>query len=114
MQTLNLVVDDTDTAVDFYTAVLGGRETMRECLLDGHVLCAEIVVGGYRLYVTGRTETLAAPPPTDVNTLFCPDPERLAAQCAAAGALIEPGRPTVIRDRDGYRWALRVAAESTV
>lgn len=112
MQTLNLVVDDT--AVDFYTAVLGGRETMRECLLDSHVLCAEIVIGDYRLHVTGRTGSSTARPPTDVNTLFCPDPERLAAQCAAAGAFIEPGRSTIMRDRDGYRWALRMAADSTV
>jgi len=114
MQMLNLVVDDTDTAVDFYTAVLGGREITRECLLDGHVLRAEIVVGDYRLCVTERTESPAARTPTDVHTLFCSDPERLAAQCAAAGAHIGPGRPTIIRDRDGYRWALRVAAESTI
>ena len=112
MQMLTLAVDDTDTAVDFYTAVLGGRENTRECLLDGHILCAEIVVGGYRLNVTERAEIPAARTPTDVHTLFCPDPERLAAQCATAGALIEPGLPTVIRDRDGYRWALRIAAES--
>ncbi|BCJ50506.1 hypothetical protein Asp14428_19810 [Actinoplanes sp. NBRC 14428] len=113
MRKLTLVVNDTETAVDFYTAVLGGRETMRDCLLDGHIIYAEIEVGDYRLCVEERTEIPTVRTPAAANPLPCPDPERLAARCAAAGALIEPGPPPVVRDRDGYRWALRTAAVST-
>jgi len=104
MEILNLVVDDANAAVDFYPAALGGVETSRECLPDGHVLFAEVAAGGYRLQISERVEPATAEVQTDAYELVCADPEGMAARCAAAGALIQSDGRTTIRDLAGYRW----------
>lgn len=107
---LELAVADGSVSVDFYTGVLGGHENSRECLLDGHVLRADVTVGEYRLQIIERTSGSAAGRPSTVLPLICADPGAVAERCAAAGAFVElADRNPTVHDVDGHLWMLTPA-----
>lgn len=116
-----LSVPDSAAAIAFYADVFGATETRRECLLDGHVLGAELRLGPYRLEVTETVD--AAPDDAVLLTLRCDDPDAVLARAVAAGGTVErwgDTRPTagisgVVRDPAGHRFALvGVETDATV
>lgn len=95
---LCLLVDDCAAAIDFYTAVFGGRETVRECLLDGHILRAEVALSCYRLQLSEQAEWSESPDhPPDL-----------------AGADVTPAEATtILQDPFGYQWSLTFVANAS-
>ncbi|WP_089153950.1 VOC family protein [Micromonospora sp. NBS 11-29] len=108
----HLTVTDVATVTAFYAEVFEALPVQRECLLDGRVLHAELLVGGHRLTVSEWSDRPADPggPPAPL-ALTPADPDLLVRRALAAGATIEPtdgGPPTgvVFRDPAGLRWAV--------
>lgn len=110
---LYLTVNDTDQAIAFYTEVFEAILLQRECLLDGHVLEAELAVGNYRLTLSelsngsGPDDSAT----TNILTFECDDPDLVLRRAAAAGAEVEmspagSANGTVVRDPAGQRWAI--------
>ncbi|MFF5175173.1 VOC family protein [Micromonospora sp. NPDC000089] len=108
----HLTVTDVATVTAFYAEVFEAVPVQRECLLDGRVLHAELVVGGHRLTVSEWSDRPAGPGSPAVPLPLTPaDPNLLVQRALAAGATLEPtnsGPPfgVVFRDPAGLRWAV--------
>ncbi|WP_433393232.1 VOC family protein [Micromonospora sp. KLBMP9576] len=109
-----MAVSDTARAVAFYTEVFGAVQLDRECLLDGHVLRAELAVGGHRLTVSEWHEAgpQAGRPTDGAGALIIEraDAESVLRRALAAGAQVEPQsqapHQVTLRDPAGFRWTL--------
>ncbi|MFI5833597.1 VOC family protein [Micromonospora sp. NPDC051300] len=108
----HLTVTDVATVTAFYAAVFEAVPVQRECLLDGRVLHAELVVDGHRLTVSEWSDGPGDPGgPGGPLPLAPADPHLLVQRALAAGATLEPpngGPPVgvVFRDPAGLRWAV--------
>ncbi|MGI5183706.1 VOC family protein [Dactylosporangium sp. CA-152071] len=104
---MQIVVDDTASAVEFYTAAFGATERYRECLLDGRIMRAELMLGPYRLTV-GEPDFAEVPPPAPASAvlvLMCDDTEQALVRALAAGARPEPSAAGAsVRDLAGLIW----------
>ena len=107
-----LTVSDVAPLIAFYVDVFDAVSTERECLLDGRVLQAEMIVGGYHLTAVEWYDDPAADVGESpaVLTVTPDDPQLLLSRALAAGAKLEPilGDVTgvVFRDPAGLRWAV--------
>lgn len=122
---LSLTVEDTATALDFYTKALGMKELFRMPTPDGTVVHGECILGNAQIYVScGSPEWKAAAMPAEASAscLFainCEDPDAAYATAVAAGceAIDEPTeqiwgyRTAIVRDPYGYRWNFRKQVE---
>ncbi|MEU6075123.1 VOC family protein [Micromonospora sp. NPDC047074] len=110
----HLAVHDTAQTIAFYTDVFDAVQLDRECLLDGHVLHAELAVGSHRLTVS---EWYDAAPPADAGspgagagalTIERADAEAVLRRALAAGAHVEPqpeaAHQIILRDPAGLCW----------
>lgn len=105
-----LAVSDVAPVVAFYTQVFDAVPVERECLLDGRVLHAELIVGGYRLTASEWYDGLPAGEQPAVLTVTQDDPQLLLTRALAAGATLEPPveglSGVVFRDPAGQRWEI--------
>ncbi|MFI7306299.1 VOC family protein [Micromonospora aurantiaca] len=109
----HLTVSDTSEAIAFYTDVFDAVAIQRECLLDGHVVHAELAVGGHRLTVSEWWEAgdpSVAANRDEVLTIERTDPESVLRRAVAAGAHVEPpaapSHPVTLRDPAGLCWTV--------
>ncbi|MEV0002668.1 VOC family protein [Micromonospora sp. NPDC050980] len=105
----HLAVTDVATVTAFYAEVFEAVPVQRECLLDGRVVHAELVVGDHRLTVSEWSDRPAGEGGDAPMSLTPPDPQLLVQRALAAGATLEPGGPprgVVLRDPAGLRWAV--------
>ncbi|MFI7218909.1 VOC family protein [Micromonospora maritima] len=108
----HLTVTDVATVTAFYAEVFEAVPVQRECLLDGRVLHAELVVDGHLLTVSEWCDPPGEPGgPGGPLPLAPADPHLLVRRALAAGATLEPangGPPAgvVFRDPAGLRWAV--------
>jgi PhnB protein len=106
---IRLTVEDATQAVAFYREVFGAIELQRECLLDGQILEAALVVGRHRILVSQWPEEVSAEA-GPVLRLEAAEPVAMLRRAVAAGAEIESSAPSasgvVIRDPAGQRWTL--------
>ncbi|PSK63566.1 hypothetical protein B0E53_04490 [Micromonospora sp. MH33] len=112
-----LTVNDVATVTAFYAEVFEAVPVQRECLPDGRVLHAELVVGGHRLTVSEWCDPPAeAAGPAGPLPLAAADPHLLVQRALAAGATLEPGAggpvDVVFRDPAGQRWAVTGAGRT--
>ncbi|BCJ36891.1 glyoxalase [Actinocatenispora thailandica] len=116
---LHLVVDDPQAAAEWYSAVLGARQTSRVDLPDGRPLTVELRLGDTVLAVAGempaagnRTPRSLGGSPTAFH-LPVPDVDAAWHRALAAGATeVEPphdafwgDRTAQVLDPSGHRWA---------
>ena len=113
-----IVVADPASAIGFCTDVFDAEIILRECLLDGQVLTAELRIGTDMFTVT-LTVDAAFPADYPVEAPCLPavetaDVDELLARARAAGGDIEPateaGQCAVVRDPGGQRWAIVASA----
>lgn len=107
----HLAVTDVATVTAFYAEVFEAVPVQRECLLDGRVVHAELVVGGHRLTVSEWSDRPAEEGGDVPLSLTPPDPHLLVQRALAAGATLEatnggPPVGVVLRDPAGLRWAV--------
>jgi len=103
-----LSVADADLAVAFYRDVFDATELDRECLMDGQILTAALVIGQHHLVVS-EWDPAPADPDAAVLTLECAASAELLERALAAGARLEPGAGAagvVLRDPAGQRWMI--------
>jgi uncharacterized glyoxalase superfamily protein PhnB len=117
---VRLTVDDAASAMTFYREVFDAIELQRECLVDGQIVRAELVVGRHRLVISAwdsdvpatgwGDERRAAAAADPVLRLECVESAAVLRRAVAAGACVVPpadGAPTVvICDPAGQRWTL--------
>ena len=116
---VRLTVDDAASAMTFYREVFDAIELQRECLVDGQIVRAELVVGRHRLVISAWDSDLPATGWGDerrsaaadpVLRLACAESAAVLRRAVAAGARVVPpadGAPAVvIRDPAGQRWTL--------
>lgn len=107
-----LAVSDLAPVLAFYTEVFDAVPIERECLLDGRVLRAELIVGGYRLTASEWYDVppVGAADRPAVLAVAPDDPQLLLNRALAAGAELEPvadgASGVVFRDPAGQRWAV--------
>ncbi|MER7274998.1 hypothetical protein ABT369_11110 [Dactylosporangium sp. NPDC000244] len=107
-----IVVPNGDEAVAFYRQAFDAAELWRECLLDGSVLAAEMVLGPYHLLLKqdpGRAASASEPAVSEYAVLEYAEPDAAYARALAAGGLAEPtghatGPGGLLRDAYGQRW----------
>jgi PhnB protein len=117
VERVRLTVDDAASAMTFYREVFDAIELQRECLVDGQIVRAELVVGRHRLVISawdidlpswgGEGRSATADP---VLLLECAESAAVLRRAVAAGALVVPpadgATAVVIRDPAGQRWTL--------
>lgn len=107
-----LTVSDVAPLIAFYVDVFDAVSTERECLLDGRVLQAEMIVGGYHLTAVEWYDDPAIDGGDGpaVLTVAPDDPQLLIDRALAAGAKLEPSLDgatgVMFRDPAGQRWAV--------
>ncbi|MEU8305137.1 VOC family protein [Actinomadura sp. NPDC048955] len=115
-----LVVDDASRAVEFYTTVLGLKETERFETPDEKIVHVRLVHGDVQLTLKDEDAVDAGPTalgldrsPVIIN-LDVPDPDAVASRMEAGGAtVIYPvedhpyGRMGRLRDPFGHVWIVR-------
>lgn len=101
------------TAVAFYTEVFQALDVRLDCLLDGYVISAEMVVGGHRLVLTEWDEPLYWSVPHECDNksplhIEHENPRSLLRQAVSSGARIEtpdgPAAGVLLSDPFGQRW----------
>ncbi|MFB9180779.1 VOC family protein [Dactylosporangium sucinum] len=116
---VRLTVDDAASAMTFYREVFDAIELRRECLVDGQIVGAELVVGRHRLVIsawdsdltsTGWGEEFPADATDPVLRLECAESAAVLRRAVAAGARVVPPaddtHAVIIRDPVGQRWTL--------
>ncbi|WP_328338378.1 VOC family protein [Micromonospora sp. NBC_00421] len=106
----HLVVTDASDAIAFYTHVFGAVPQRQECLPDGRVLTADLVVDGHRFTVSEWADPAAATPRLPVLTVESADPDAVLRRAVAVGARVGTanGVPheVLLRDPYGRGWAI--------
>ncbi|MGW5014206.1 VOC family protein, partial [Micromonospora chalcea] len=104
----HLTVSDTSEAIAFYTDVFDAVAIQRECLLDGHVVHAELAVGGHRLIVSEWWEAgdpSVAANRDEVLTIERTDPESVLRRAGRSRRC--PGSGSAAAARRSARWPCR-------
>ncbi|MFJ6197865.1 VOC family protein [Micromonospora sp. NPDC092111] len=106
----HLTVVDASDAIAFYTRVFGAVPHRQECLPDGRVLAAELVVDGHRFTVSEWSDPLAPAVRLPVLTVESADPSAVLQRAVAAGARITSAngtpREVLLRDPAGRSWGI--------
>jgi PhnB protein len=124
---VRLTVDDAASAMMFYREVFDAIELQRECLVDGQIVRAELIVGRHRLVISAWDGDLPSTWDGDLPSIGWADERRATAvdpvlrlECAESAAVLRravaagarvvqaaDGAPAVvIRDPAGQRWTL--------
>jgi PhnB protein len=118
---LDMTVNETAEAVDFYTKVFDAVQIGRECLLDGQLVQAELVIGEYVLVLSAWSEAAPARRPgvaaaTTPLSFESDDVDSLLRRAVAAGARIgwlagdvverDAAEGPVVHDPAGLRWTI--------
>ncbi|MEV4830142.1 VOC family protein [Micromonospora sp. NPDC049257] len=105
-----LMVTDASDAIAFYAHVFGAVPHPRECLADGRVLTADLVVAGHRFTVSEWADVPATTPRLPVLTVESTDPDAVLRRAVAVGAQVSAAngtpREVLLRDPDGRSWAI--------
>lgn len=118
--TLQLVVSNASSAIDFYRDAFGARELVRRVHQSGRIMHAELSIGDSLLLLHDDFSGLggpAAPAPGRSGVtvhLYLPDPDATFANAVAAGAHIllpigdQPwgDRYGIIEDPYAHRWSI--------
>ncbi len=123
--TPQLVVDDADRAIRFYSTAFGADELVRNQAPDGRIMHCELLMFGGRLLVIDDFEPdqVAAPARLGGTTvrlhLYVPDVDAVYRRALEAGAssLMEPedafwgDRYAIVRDPFGHQWSIATPKE---
>ncbi|MEV0942642.1 VOC family protein [Micromonospora wenchangensis] len=106
----HLTVTDASDAIAFYTRVFGAVPYRQECLPDGRVLAADLVVDGHRFTVSEWTDPPGVAVGLPVLTVTSADADAVLRRARAAGAQVSAAngtpREVLLRDRHGRSWAI--------
>ncbi|SCG50673.1 VOC family protein [Micromonospora rifamycinica] len=105
-----LTVTDAADAIAFYTRVFDAVPHRLECLPDGRVLAADLVVDGHWFTVSEWADPLAATCGLPVLTVDVTDPDEVLRRAVAAGGGVSaaggPAREVLLRAPNGRSWAI--------
>ncbi|MFI9644261.1 VOC family protein [Micromonospora sp. NPDC051925] len=105
-----LTVTDASDAIAFYTHVFGAVPQRQECLPDGRVLTADLVVDGHRFTISEWADPPTATPRLPVLTVECVDADAVLRRAVAVGARVSAANGTpgevLLRDPNGASWAI--------
>ncbi|SCF25632.1 Uncharacterized conserved protein PhnB, glyoxalase superfamily [Micromonospora matsumotoense] len=105
-----LMVTDASDAIAFYAHVFGAVPHPQECLADGRVLTADLVVDGHRFTVSEWADPPATTPRLPVLTVDSVDPDAVLRRAVAVGARVSAAngtpREVLLRDPNGRSWAI--------
>ncbi len=123
--TPQIVVDDADAAIRFYTDVFAADELVRNHAPDGRVMHCELLMFGGRILVVDDFDEDAITSPRRLGGstvrlhLYVPDTDAVHERAVSAGAtsLMEPSdafwgdRYAIVRDPYGHHWSIATQRE---
>ncbi|MEU7620415.1 VOC family protein [Micromonospora rifamycinica] len=105
-----LTVADAADAIAFYTRVFDAVPHRQECLPDGRVLAADLVVDGHRFTISEWADPLGATCGLPLLTVDVADPDEVLRRAVAAGGRVSAAggtaREVLLRAPNGRSWAI--------